>query len=486
MTTMKTRYLNELIGPELLVKVRQADKQLIKKIVYDSRKADQSSLFVAISGYVTDGHQYLRQAMENGAIAAVVEKENKGISIPQYTVLNSRQALARIGSNFYNPEVDRLRLAGITGTNGKTTTSYLLRSVFTAAGLDSGLIGTIYYYIGTEKIKAWNTTPESIDIFEMLYKMSVRGQKACVIEASSHGLALHRLDCLPFEVAVFTNLSQDHLDFHPDFEDYYQAKKKLFALLKNGGRAVINQDDGYGRRLLNEIDQEKITFSTHQQAAVRALNWHSNLQGIRVEISTPQGNFHINSPLIGEFNVENILAATAAGIAMNFDLQTIQTGIEQVTRVPGRLEPVSVERNQMIIVDYSHTPDALQKALRVLSTMSKGDLWVVFGCGGDRDSKKRPLMGRIAEEGADHVIITSDNPRSESPAAIINDILSGMTDKNNATIEEDRAKAIRIALSTSKPGDTILVAGKGHEDYQEIKGVRYPFDDRQVIREELS
>jgi len=482
---MKVRYLNELITPEILVKEKQAAKRLIKKIVYDSRKADQSSLFVAISGYLTDGHHYLRQALENGAVAAVVEKENNEINIPQYTVLNSRQALARIGSNFYNPEIGQLRLAGITGTNGKTTTSYLLRAVFAAAGLDSGLIGTIYYFIGNEKIKAWNTTPESIDIFEMLYKMSIHGQRACVLEASSHGLALHRLDCLPFEVAVFTNLSQDHLDFHRDFEDYFQAKKKLFGLLKKGGRAVINQDDRYGRRLINELDQEKITYSTQQRAAVQALNWHSNLQGTLADISTPQGNIHIDSPLIGEFNVENILAATAAGVAMNFDLKTIKRGIEQVASVPGRLEPVSADRNQTIIVDYSHTPDALQKALRVLRSMSKGDLWVVFGCGGDRDSKKRPLMGRIAEEGADHVIITSDNPRSESPGAIIDDILSGITDRRNAIIEEDRTKAIRIALRKSKAGDTILVAGKGHEDYQEVSGVRYPFDDRQVIREEL-
>ena len=480
---MKARYLKELISPDLLVGNQETENLLIKKITYDSRKSDEASLFVAIRGFVTDGHQYLRQAQENGAVAAVVEEVNNEIRIPQYIVQNSRQALARIAANFYSPEVDQLRLAGITGTNGKTTTSFLLRSVYNAAGLYSGLIGTIYYYIGSEKIKAWNTTPESIDIFDMLYKMSVHGQKGCVLEASSHGLTLHRLDCLPFEVAVFTNLSQDHLDFHSDFEAYYQAKKKLFELLKNDGRAVINQDDSYGRRLLKETEHESLSFSIQEKADICAESWRSDLSGTQVDISTPQGNLQVDSPLIGGFNVQNILAATGAGIAMNFDLDTIRKGIEQVERVPGRLEPVFTDRKQTIIVDYSHTPDALKKALTVLRTMSKGDLWVVFGCGGNRDSKKRPLMGRIAEEGADHVIITSDNPRNEAPMAIINDILAGITDRMNITIEEDRAKAISLALSASKPEDTILVAGKGHEDYQEIEGIRYPFDDRQVLQE---
>jgi UDP-N-acetylmuramoyl-L-alanyl-D-glutamate--2,6-diaminopimelate ligase len=483
---MKARYLNEILSQDFLLKHRIPDKKMIEKIVYDSRKVNDMSLFVAISGYNTDGHEYLKQAQEKGAVAAIVEKENNAISLPQYLVPNSREALALLAARFYSPEASQMRLAGITGTNGKTTTAFLLQSVFAAAGLKSGLIGTIYYHIGNKKIKAWNTTPESVDLFQMLYEMSVQGQSGCILEASSHGLALHRLDYLQFEVAVFTNLTQDHLDFHEDFESYYQAKKKLFSLLKKGGRAVINLEDAYGRRLLDEIQTETITFSTHKDAAVRAIDWKSCLKGTQVEITTPQGDLHIDSPLIGEFNVENILAATAAGLAMNFDLKTIRTGIESVERVAGRLEPVTGSKDKTMIVDYSHTPDALQKALIVLEALTKGELWVVFGCGGNRDKTKRPLMGKIAEEGADHVILTSDNPRSEPAAAIIADILAGISDKRRVVIQEDRRKAIRLAISGSKPGDTILVAGKGHEDYQEIEGIKYPFDDREVIHEELA
>ncbi len=480
---MKEKYLTDLITPDQWISTDNIDDIIIKKISYNSKEVEKNSLFVAIKGYKTDGHQYLKNAQEQGASAAIVETKDPSIDMPQIVVNNSREMMAHLAERFYSPEVKMMRLAGITGTNGKTTTSYLVRSVFESAGLKSGLIGTIHYLIGDKKIQAWNTTPESVDLFRMIYEMSQKGQKGCVLEASSHGLALHRLDRLELDLAIFTNLSQDHLDFHQNFEEYFLAKKQLFSHLKPGARAVINKDDSYGKRLISEINLDIIDFSIREDAKIRALKSDSSIKGTEIKIETPLGQVIIKSPLIGSFNVENILAAVAAGIAMNFDLATVKSGIENVYNVPGRLEPVDVDPNKTIIVDYSHTPDALQKALMVLNPLTAKKLWVVFGCGGDRDKMKRPMMGKIAQENADRIVITSDNPRSESPAAIIQDILNGVIKKESVEIEEDRREAIYKALTESGPGDTILIAGKGHEDYQEIQGVKYPFDDRQIIRD---
>ncbi len=480
---MKSKYLNELVDTSLLVKQQTIEKLLINKIVYDSRKVEEMSLFVAIQGYSTDGHNYLKNALDHGAVAAIVEKENSEVNIPQYLVKDSRMALASIASEFYRPEIDNMRVIGITGTNGKTTTSFLIRSILNADRFYSGLIGTIHYDIGGELIQAWNTTPESVDLFQMMYDMYQQDQRGCVLEASSHGLALHRLDGIKFEIAVFTNLSQDHLDFHTDFEDYYQAKKSLFSHLKPEGSAIINSDDHYGQRLLGELQSKYIDFSISGKAAVTATHWESSLSGVTFLAQTSRGKINITSPLIGKFNIENILAAISVGIALDIDLVTIKRGIESVSRVPGRLEPVPVNIDKTVIVDYSHTPDALEKALHVLAEMTDRNLWVVFGCGGDRDKKKRPMMGKIAVQIADRVIISSDNPRSESPESIIDEILGGINDHQKVEVEVNRRKAIQLALKNASAGDTILVAGKGHENYQEISGIKYPFDDRQVIRE---
>jgi UDP-N-acetylmuramoyl-L-alanyl-D-glutamate--2,6-diaminopimelate ligase len=480
---MKTKYLSEIVDTSLLKETQTIENLRINKVVYDSRKAGDSSLFVAIHGYSTDGHHYLKEAVNRGAVAAIVEKENPEIAVPQYLVKDSREALASIASEFYRPEIDEMRVVGITGTNGKTTTSFLIRSVLNAARLYSGLIGTIHYDIGGELIQAWNTTPESVDLVQMMYDMYEHKQRGCVLEASSHGLALHRLDGIKFELAIFTNLSQDHLDFHTDFEDYYQAKKLLFSKLKPGGYAIINADDPHGQRLLKEIDTKYIDFSESGNAAVTATHWESSLNGVTLLAETSKGRINITSPLIGKFNIENILAAISAGIALDIDLLTIKHGIETVSRVQGRLEPVPTNLDKTIIVDYCHTPDALEKALHVLADMTENKLWVVFGCGGDRDKIKRPLMGKIASKIADRVIITSDNPRSESPEAIINEILKGVNNKSEVEVEVNRRDAIQLVLSKAATGDTILVAGKGHETYQEINGIKYPFDDRQVIKE---
>lgn len=480
---MKTKSLYDIISRIVGKTKEEYNNIMIQNITYDSRKVMEGSLFIAIRGFKVDGHSFLEGAEKKGAVAAVVENRNEAITIPQFIVENSRHSMAQVVKEFYSPELSQIRTVGITGTNGKTTTTYLVKAVLESAGLYSGLIGTIEYDLGDEKISSWNTTPESTDLLDMMYSMYLKGQKGCVMEVSSHGLSLNRVDSIDFEVAVFTNLSHDHLDFHKDIEDYFSAKQKLFYLLKPKGVAVLNADDEYGQRLIRELPQECITFGLNSNAHVYSNNWSSTLNGLSIDITTHVGNLQINSPLIGQFNVENILAAVAVGLAFKFDLKTIKNGIEKVDRISGRLEPLKLKNNRVGVVDYSHTPDALQKALQELSKINKNNLWVVFGCGGDRDKRKRPLMGKIAEDYATKVIITSDNPRSENSDRIIEDILEGISSKENVVVEPDRKLAIEYALNNSESNDIILVAGKGHETYQEINGIKHPFDDRLIIEE---
>jgi UDP-N-acetylmuramoyl-L-alanyl-D-glutamate--2,6-diaminopimelate ligase len=480
---MKVKYLGEILQNVQMYEFPNIKDMRIKRIEFDSRKVETDSLFVAIRGFTSDGHAYLSEAEKRGAVAVVVEQKSDSIALPQIVVKDSRKELARMAANFYNPELSKMRLIGITGTNGKTTTSYLIRSVMESAGIKSGLVGTIAYDVAGQWIKAWNTTPESVDIFKMLYEMYNSGRKGCVLEVSSHALALNRVDFLNFEIGVFTNLTQDHLDFHKNFENYFNTKKKLFDHVNQGGRAVINQDDNYGRRLLKDVKQDIFTFGTTSTATVQAIEWESTIDGLRLKIDTPVGQIDINSSLIGQFNVENILASVATGLALNFDINTIKKGVELIRMVPGRLETVRIDGSRTVVVDYSHTPDSLQKALKVLREITNNTLWVVFGCGGDRDTSKRPIMGKIAEDYADKLVLTSDNPRSEKPQSITEMIIQGIANVENIHIELNRRNAIQYALEHSEPGDTILIAGKGHEDYQEINGTKYPFDDRKVVEE---
>ena len=480
---MKEKKLEDLLKNVQLTDQQEIEEMLIRKITYDSRKTEPMTLFVAIKGYATDGHRFLGEAFEKGAVAAVVETKEQDIPLNQYRVPDSRLALARIAAQFYQPELSQMLIVGITGTNGKTTTSFLIQSILNAAKKPSGLIGTIHYDIAGECKQAWNTTPESSDLYEMIYQMKISGQQACVLEASSHGLALNRLDSLGIDVAVFTNLSQDHLDFHGDFETYYRAKKRLFTNLKPQGVAVINRDDKYGLRLLHEIDKKVLDFGTSPQSGITVKDWTSSLNGITAHIQTPDTLIDIHSGLIGKFNLENILAAVAACSALQIEADDIRQGIANLKNVPGRLESVNTSHIGTIIVDYSHTPDALEKALKVLSELTDKKVWVVFGCGGDRDQLKRPLMGRVADLYADKIILTSDNPRSEDPDKIIAQIYQGIENKDKVIIDSDRRKAIKRALEGAGADDTILVAGKGHENYQEINGIKYPFDDRLVIKE---
>ena len=480
---MKVKSLNQILENVRIVQKHNYSDCQIEKITYNSREITDNSLFVAIRGYATDGHEYLKEAEKKGAVAAIVEKPISDVRIPQVEVVDSRDILAQIVVNFFQPELSRMRLIGITGTNGKTTTSFLIKSIMESAGIKCGLIGTIHYQIGKEQRNAWNTTPESADLCRMFYEMYNSGQRACVLEVSSHALALRRVNYLEFETAVFTNLTQDHLDFHKNMEEYFTAKKSLFSLLKANGTAVINCKDGYGQNLIQSLDCNIVSFGSRKSGDVRADSWQGSIDGLNLKIFTANDVLELKSPLIGEFNVENILAAVSAGLALGIDNKNIKAGIENVSIIPGRLETIKLDNDVTAVVDYSHTPDALEKALKVLRKLTRKQLWVVFGCGGDRDKTKRPIMGSIASSLADRIIITSDNPRSENPDEIISDIISGIEKKNSFIVESNRKKAIESALRETTQGDTLLIAGKGHEDYQEINGIKHPFDDRLIVKD---
>jgi UDP-N-acetylmuramoyl-L-alanyl-D-glutamate--2,6-diaminopimelate ligase len=478
---MRRRQLKEILGRCTLLSGNASGDTFVSSLTYDSRNVQAGSLFVAIKGFSVDGHDFLKQAAEKGAVAAVVENIDETINLAQYRVSDTRQALPQMAAEFYAPEIDAVRKVGITGTNGKTTISYLVKSILETAGIPCGLIGTISYQVGEEIKQAWNTTPESTDLYHMLYQMHQQGQQSCVMEVSSHALSLHRVAGLKFEAAVFSNLTQDHLDFHHDLESYFCAKKRLFDYLEPDGTAILNSDDSYGRRLSEQLDCHQITYGFNETARVYAREYKSDISGIRLTAQTPVGEVAVKSPLIGKFNIENILAALAVGCALHIDKVHLAKGIACLERVSGRLEPIAMKNDRIAVVDYAHTPDALEKALTVLKELVAGNLWVVFGCGGNRDKTKRPLMGAIAQKIADKVVVTSDNPRFEAPDAIIEEIIAGMKQTGDMHVNADRREAIGYALMHSVKGDIILIAGKGHEDYQEIKGVKYPFDDRKTI-----
>ncbi len=409
------------------------------------------------------------------------KKKIQDIPLKQVVVKDSRFTMARLAYGYYKKYLDQIDLIGITGTNGKTTCSYLIHSIMEAAGVSCGLAGTIVYIIGTKKIDAWNTTPESIDLYEMLARMQQAGNKACVLEVSSHALALNRVAGLKFKTAVFTNLSRDHMDFHSDMESYFSAKNKLFQQLSASGTAVINNDDPYGRRLLRNPGD--ISFGVSKESLVYAKQWDTSIKGTEVLISTAKGEININSPLIGDFNIYNILTAVATGLAQDIPVEIIKKGINKLKIIPGRLEPYPLNNGAIAVIDYAHTPDALEKALNTVRKITKNKVIVLFGCGGDRDKGKRPEMGRIAQQLADVIFVTDDNPRNENSFNIIDDILAGMKKSDRVHTIPKREQAIKEALKSSHKGDIVLIAGKGHETYQVIGSTKYPFDEAKIIRE---
>jgi UDP-N-acetylmuramoyl-L-alanyl-D-glutamate--2,6-diaminopimelate ligase len=463
----------------------------VESIAYDSRRVQRNSLFVALRGEKSDGHNFIDQAIEKGANVIVAERE---ISSPRATCLvveNTRPALADLSARFFGNPSRKLKMAAVTGTNGKTTTTFLLKHICERASLPCGLIGTVRYEIGERILPAVRTTPEALDVQELLAQVLNAGCRAATMEVSSHALAQERTRGIEWNVAVFTNLTQDHLDFHGTMENYFEAKAKLFEGLatqehKKRATAVINIDDRYGEKLIERISNTvpTVTYGMSQRADFRASNYRTEFAGTSYQLDAKGRSYLVRIPLIGRFNVANSMAALAAANALGIQLRDAILSLARSPQVPGRLEMVPAKRQFQIFVDYAHTPDALLNVLKTLRELEPRKLVVVFGCGGDRDREKRPQMGRVADQLADHAIITSDNPRKEDPDAIIAQVEKGFRSNRYEKIV-DRAKAIAHAISLAQPRDVVLVAGKGHEAYQEFADHTIPFDDIAVARRAL-
>ncbi len=458
---------------------------------YDSRRVKPGYLFFAFPGARVDGRGFARAAADNGAIGVVSEMSAPADigGLPWIEVAHGRQALAHASKTFYGREDEKICLTGITGTNGKTTTSYLIDSILRAAGMTTLLAGTIGYKLGPRNLPAVNTTPESLDLHRMLAELdSMKGTHA-TMEISSHALALGRVYGMHFHTAVFTNLTRDHLDFHGTMEEYFAAKKLLFD--GSGGPppryAVVNRDDEWGRKLVRTGGEtEMLWYGLGSDAMVRPRQIQSGLKGLRFEIAMDKVRFDVRSPMVGRINVYNILAACAAAITYQLPPEVIARGIEQCPGVPGRFERVEEGQPFLVVVDYSHTDDALRNAITVARSLDAKRVITLFGCGGDRDRTKRPVMGQVAGELSDLVVLTSDNPRSEEPLHIMNDVLVGLRRTDTRTIvEPDRAVAIRKAIEEAHAGDVVILAGKGHETYQIFRDRTVHFDDREVAREAL-
>ncbi len=469
----------------------------IRGVAYDSRKVAPGEIFVAIPGLKQDGRRYVEDALARGATAVVLEGADllEGRSVARVLVGSARAALARLAGAYFDHPSGSLTVIGITGTNGKTTTSYLVDGLLAAQGRRTGLIGTVQYRIGALSIPAGQTTPEALETQQLLRRMVDEGVTGVAMEVSSHALALSRVEGIDFDVAVFTNLTQDHLDFHVTMDAYRDAKRHLFVLLAAGHKptrtAVVNADDASGLAMVADLPLHTLTYGVRGRADVRPTRWSSGAEGIRMNVRTPAGHLDIASPLVGEHNVENLLAATGVGIALGMEPALIARALGSVGSVPGRFERVEAGQPFLVVVDYAHTPDALERTLETARKLRGpgGRLAVVFGCGGDRDRGKRPLMGGIAARLADRVWVTSDNPRSEPPEAIIADIVAGIPGgialDRHETIP-DRKAAIQRALTWAGAGDVVVIAGKGHETYQIIGSDVLPFDDRAQARAALA
>jgi UDP-N-acetylmuramoyl-L-alanyl-D-glutamate--2,6-diaminopimelate ligase len=464
----------------------EADLELpIGAVEYDSRRVTPGALFVAVRGQVTDGNRFVETARRKGA-AVVVSEESAQAGGPWVQVPDARVALATLAAAFHGHPARALELVGVTGTNGKTTTTYLIDAALRAAGRRVGLLGTVQYRVGERLAEAARTTPESADLHALLHEMVTAGCSEAVLEVSSHSLALERVHGCEFRVAVFTNLTRDHLDFHGDMGRYFAAKRRLFdTLLRVDGRAVINADDDRALELAAAARAPVWTFGLERRADFGASDVRLSLSGTRFVANTPFGSCEVRTPLLGRFNVENVLAALAATLARDVPLEAALAGIAGVKGVPGRLERLDVPTDFSVIVDYAHTDDALKKLLETVRELEPRRVLTVFGCGGDRDRTKRPLMGMVAARLSDVVLVTSDNPRSEPPEAIIEQVLRGMGGgwraERHAIV--DRREAIAKAFELAGPGDAVVIAGKGHEGYQQLRERSVPFDDRQVARD---
>src|SRR5436190_7938463 len=484
--------LKQLIKELSLVRVEGSLDREVAGIVYDSRRVTPGMVFVAIPGVHVDGHDFINTAIDRGAAAIICEKN--GFSSPRATkikVPDVREALARASASFYQHPSSKLQVIGVTGTNGKTTVAFMVKQMLEAAGYKTGLLGTVRYEIGDRVIPAARTTPESLEIHQMMAQMLSSGCQACVMEVSSHALEQKRVAGIEFDVQIFTNLTQDHLDYHGTMENYFGAKQKLFTKTANGskkGTVVINIDDASGARLATESDVSvKLTYGIRNAASIRATKIELAADASRFTMETPGKSFACKLPLIGRHNIYNALAATGASVALGIAPAKIQSVLNKMQAVPGRLESVSTGQPFAVFVDYAHTDDALHNVLTTLREITKGRLFVLFCCGGSRDSGKRAKMGRVAAEFADYTYITSDNPRKEKPELIAQQIEEGFrtVKQGDYTVELDRKRAISEIISLAQPGDTVLLAGKGHETYQEFEDTIVPFDDRVYARTAL-
>ena len=471
----------------------EASEAVVTAIAYDSRRVERGHLFVALKGLHADGTSFARQAIDRGALVVVSEQPAPaGTEVPWVVVEDARRALALLADAFHrNPSRD-MQVVGITGTNGKTTTAFLVASIFEAANVRCGVLGTVGYRIGEEIREATHTTPEATEVQSLLREMTDHGCGACAMEVSSHALSLHRVDGMRFAAGVFTNLTRDHLDFHAGMEAYFQAKRRLFEMLPRDAPGVINLDDPRGVALV-ELVGRPVTYAITRLADIMPGSLSFSLEGLAFDVRTPRGTLPIRSTLVGRPNVYNILAAVSTATALGLPLDAIERGVTALPGVPGRFEVVSSAKDEVtVVVDYAHTDDALRNLLETARPLTRKRLITVFGCGGDRDRTKRPLMGAVAGRLSDLILITSDNPRSEDPARIIEEIQRGLTPDTRRDSSQrlvtvvDRLEAITTAIELARPGDLVLIAGKGHEKYQVIGTQVLPFDDVAVAREALS
>lgn len=461
--------------------VNGLDKMEIESIQYDSRKIKSGDVFFAIEGFNVDGHEYIDKAVEKGAKVIVIQKDVETIAnITYIKVENTRKALAIAAGNYYDNPSKKMKIIGITGTNGKTTSAFMIKAILEEKGYKVGLIGTIANYIGQEEIHTDKTTPESLELHQLFSEMIEKGVNYCVMEVSSHSLELHRVYGIEFVEGIFTNLTRDHLDFHKTFDNYFKAKAKLFSMSKN---SIINVDDSYGKSIVEMVNKNITTYSIEEPSDLTGENLKLHSRGIEFKLNYNNEEVFIKLSIPGKYNVYNALGCIGATLNEGIDIYTIKAALEKVT-VPGRCEIITMNSNLNfdVIIDYSHTPDSLENILNNVREFTKGRLICVFGCGGDRDRTKRPIMGKIGGDLSDYAIITSDNPRTEDPNGILKEIVQGI-ESNNYEVIENRRDAIKRAIEIAEKGDIIVVAGKGHETYQILKDKTIDFDERKVVAE---
>lgn len=499
--TQRSLEISDLLDRIELLQVAGSASGAVTDLVYDSRKVSPGCAFFALPGTRVDGHDYIEDAVANGARVVVSQRPVQVAGAVVATVADSRRALALASDLYFGSPTSSMRVVGITGTNGKTTVTYLLEAMLQEAGYKPAVIGTVNYRFGADERAASHTTPESYELQQVIADFREQGADALVMEVSSHALEQGRVAGINFEAGIFTNLTPEHLDYHGTMESYFASKRKFFDeyIVPGKKAAVVNVDDAYGRQLATDLPGI-LTCGIDSEAMVRAENVRLDRSGIRTDIVTPKEKFSLQSPLLGRFNVSNLLCAIAGATACDLSVEQIVAGIARVPVVPGRIERIDNDRDALLLVDYAHTGDALENVLEAVSGLEATRIITVFGCGGDRDRNKRPVMGEVAARFSDLAIVTSDNPRTEDPATIIDEIIPGvekhftepLSDEqftqpaaNGYIVIPDRRQAIRRAIEVLQPGDLLVVAGKGHEDYQIIGTKRFHFDDREEIRQAL-